>query len=377
VSDGDWNEVARAVRLAVAHVSDAHLTGTTFQTLRREMVQATFPASNASTSPWLHGTRRDVAVIVRTVAMRQTGDRAKPAAPTHTLAIAEIDPPLFAGLRMMSRDLIPYFGLAKGAQPTGHPSLDTTFLAYALDMLRVREILLPRGLPDRLGEGIGHASRSCSIVVKDSTVEAMTLGANPDAGRVDGLADIATSIAREISVRARTLTQRPLEITAREAWQRLAVKLGLSVDPLRWHLYGALGGVEVSAMLEGSPPAVSTTFRARFRNRLPCALVLRRGYRAREVFARSNKALGFPELDDLLVVETADREQARALFGNAALRGLVAEEAKTSNLVLDDREIVLARGGFAGTREIAARLGALTAIVDLVTPPVQGHGPFR
>ncbi|MDB4937741.1 MAG: hypothetical protein JWP87_4713 [Labilithrix sp.] len=377
MSDGDWNEVARAVRLDVAHVSDVHVTGTTFHALRREMAQATFPVSSVTTSPWLHGIRRDVAVIVRTVAMRQTGESAKPPSPTHTLAIAEIDPPLFAGLRMMSRDLGAYFGFAKGDEPTGHPSLDTKFLAYGFDMMRVREIFLPRGLPDRLGDGIGHASRSCSIVVKDSTVEAMALGANADAARVDGLADIATSIAREISVRARGLSQRPLEVAAREAWQRLAASLGLSIDPLRWHLFGPLGGAEVSAMLEGSPPAVSTTFRARFRARLPCAFVLRRGYRERNLLQRRAKGLGFPELDDLLVLQAADREQAAGLFADPALRMLLAEEARTSNLVLDDREIVLARGGFAGTKEIAARLRALVAIVDRMTPPTAKQGPFR
>jgi hypothetical protein len=335
------------------------------------MAQASYPAGSGGTVPWLHGARRDVAVIVRTVAMRQTGATHRPPDPTHTVAIAEIDPPLFAGLRMISRDLVAFFGRATGEEPTGHPSLDTTFLAYGFDMMRVRELLLPQGLPDRLGEGIGHASRSCSIVVKDSLVEAMALGATPDASRVDGLADVATSIAREISARARVLRQTPLEVAARESWQRLAAKLGLSIDPLRWHIFGKLGDVDVSVMLDGSPPAVSMIFRARFRTRLPTPMILRRGYRER------GKSLGFPELDDLLVVQAADREQARALFDDPMLRRLVAEEAMTSNFVLDDREVVLARGGFAGTAEIGARLGALVAIVDRMTPAVARQGPFR
>jgi hypothetical protein len=381
VSDEPWAEVARTLRMSLSHVSDAHVTGTTFQTLRREMIQGAAWPGTAGTTPWLYGQRRDASVIVRPLTLRLTTAKARPPAPTHVTAIAEIDPPLFAGLRMFTNDLVPYFGWAKGNEPTSHPALDTKFLSYAFDLDRVREIFVPRGVPDRLGEAVGHSSGSCGIVIKDSQVETIATAADePNVAHVDELVDIATSIAREVSNRAQKLRQTPLEIEARGAWQRLAAKLGLSIDPLRWHIYGPLDGVEVSAMLEGSPPGVSTTFRARFRTRLPSALFLRRGFRVRQAFVTSadGNPPGFPELDGILVLQSRDPEQARAMLRDPELRRMLAAEAQTSNLVLDECEIMLGRGGFADTREIATRLQSLVAIVDRITPALRTNaGPFR
>jgi hypothetical protein len=377
VVDEAWDEVARAVGLTLAHVADAHVTGTTFEALRREMKQGRAAAGAPGTTPWLHGERRDVAVIVRPLTLGAT-PAARSAGPTHIAAVAQIDPPLFAGLRMYSRDLVALFGVAQGDVPTGHPALDPWFLTFAFDPARVRELLLPGGLPDGLGEAISHARFQCSVLVKDSAVEAIGAGASGASratARIDGLVDIATRLAREISTRARTLRQTPLEQKARDAWQHLAATLGLSVDPLRWHIFGRLRDVDVSVTLEGSPPAVSTSFRARLRSRLPVPLFLRRGFR--ENAWSAPPPMGFPELDALLVLQTADHERARAVLADPSLRALLVEEATTSNLVLDDRAVVLGRGGFASTREIAHRLEALVAIVDRLTPPLPAAGPFR
>lgn len=366
-----WLEAASELRLSLAHVLETRLTGSnmSFQALRREVRQATVRAGAPHAAPWLHGERDGVAVFAHTITLKQTGDAAKPLLPTHTVAIAEIDPPLFAGLRMMSRDLGAFLGFAKGDEPTLHPAIDGRFLTYAFDSGRVGEIFLPGKRPDGLGDAIRDANNSCSMVIRDSSVEAIIAGAMPYADRLDAIIGFATSIAREISTRARSLRQTPLELAAREAWQRLAASLGLSVDPLRWHIFGRLGDVEVSAMLDGSPPAVSTTFRARFRTRLAYPLFLRSG-------VDPKMKPGFPELDRLLVLVPSHAE-ARTILGDPDLRAMLAEEASTSNLVLDDVEIVLGRGGFAGTKEIAKRLQALVAIVDRMTPRMPVAGPFR
>ena len=369
MSIGDWNEVARATGLTVAHVVPELVTGTTFHSLRREMAHATSSSPTDATSPWLHGARRDVAVIVHVSPMRQVGET-RLSVPTHTSAIAEIDPPLFAGLRLFSRGLIAFFGAPARPRLTAHPSLDTRFVATALDMQRVQEILLPQGLPDRLGEAIAQAERWSSLVLNDSMVQAIGLGATPDRERVESLVDIATSLAREISARARNLRQSPLEVSGRESWSKVAASLGLSIDPLRWHIFGRLGGVEVSAMLDGSPPAVSTTFRARFRSRLAYGLLLRRDF-------RETATSGFSDLDKLFALKANDLPSARGLFADPEVRRRLGEEADTSNVVLDEHEIVAARGGFASPREIARRLESLVAIVDRMTPAAPSAGPFR
>ena len=369
MSLGDWNEVARATSLTLAHVVPELVTGTTFHSLRREMAHAATSPHSYATSPWLHGARREVAVIVHASAMRQVGGPPT-SEPTHTSAIAEIDPPLFAGLRLFSRGLIAFFGAPARPTLTGHPSLDTRFVATALDMQRVQEILLPRGLPDRLGEAIAQAERWSSLVIKDSMVQAIGLGATPYRERIESLVDIATSLAREISARARNLRQSPLEVSGRESWRKVAASLGLSIDPLRWHIFGTLGGVEVSAMLDGSPPAVSTTFRARFRSRLAYGLLLRRDFRA-------TASSGFPDLDKLFALEANDLPGARGLFADPELRRRIGVEADTSNVVLDEHGIVVARGGFASPRELARRLESLVGIVDRMTPAARSAGPFR
>jgi len=372
--------MAEAARLTPAWVSETNVVGATFSGLRREMKQALCGPGTPGVARWMHGARNDVSIIVRPLALYPPGSPGGKVH-THTTAIAEIDPPLFAGLRLFSRDLISFYGYAHGATPSGHPSIDASFITVAFDEGRVRELFLPHGLPDRLGEAVLQASRACSIVVKDSSVEAIAVGphARLPVVDVDTLVDIASSIAKELSSRSLRLTHTPLEVTARSAWERLAVRLGLSVDPLRWHIFGRLGDVEVSAMLDGSPPAVSTTFRARFRQRLPCPMFLRRGYRTKAVvgYWSDGAAPGYPELDSLLVLASPHREQARSLLESPRLRELLAAEARTSNLVLDDCEIVLGRGGFAATREIAERFEALVAIVDLMTPPLPTAGPFR
>lgn len=376
-----WLDVARSLRMSVSHVSDRNITGTTFQTLRREMAQGAAWPGTAGTSPWLVGQRRDVNVVVRTVVLHQSGTPRNVTTPaTHTTAIAEIDPPLFAGLRMFSRDLALFYGHPHTATGTGHPSLDTTFYTNAFDSARIREIFLPSGTPDRLGEAMGHASRTHSLLVRDSAVETFNLGANPLEARAEGLVDLATAVARELSNRARNLTQTALEIAARTAWQKLALRLGLSIDPLRWHIFGSLGDVEVSAMLEGSPPGVFTTFSAKLRSKLPTPMFVRRGYRSRHAFITwaDGQPPGYPELDGLLVLQARDPEAARAALADPELRKLLAAEAETSNLVLDESEIVLGRGGFASTTEIAQRLQSLVAIVDRLTPRAQTNaGPFR
>lgn len=363
-----WADVAAASGLALIHVSEAHLTAATFHRLRGEMVQGTRPRGSPGAVPWLHGARNDVAVVVRAIVLQQVGE-ARHHEPTHLSAIAEIDPPLFAGLRLASRELIPFHGLAHGTKSTGQRELDGRFTMMAFDGPRAAEVLLGRA---SLVEDLVRASRAFGVVVKDSSVELMVQGQTPTVERVQALVATATLLARELSRRAREITQSAMEIQARSAWHRLAVSLGLSVDPLRWHLLGRLADVDVSAMLEGSPPAVFVTFRARFRTRLACPFFLRCGFSK----AAAHRT-GYPELDRLLVLETQAKEQVRGLLASPELRALLAAEAAAANLMVDDTEIVLGRGGFATTREIRERLHALVAIVDALTPRPPAAGPFR
>ena len=292
---------------------------------------------------------------------------------------AAVDPPLYAGLYMFSRDLVAYFGVLHDADALLRTPLRASYVAKAYDAARVSFLFGRDGAVDRVAELFASAAREISVVVKDRELRVIAAGATPDEARVDRLVEAAAALTRRLGERALEMPQRPEEIAAKDRWQALAVSLGLAFDHRRWHLFGRIDDVDVSVVLEGSPPAVSTTFRARFRRSLACGLHLRRGYQAKAVFTtwRDGHAPGFPELDGVVVLDAQDLDRARSLLANGALRILIAEEATTSNVVITDHEIVLGRGGFALPREITRRLEAVRSMVDHLTPRAVGHGPFR
>jgi len=283
------------------------------------------------------------------------------------VSVAAIDPPLFAGLYMFPMRMVARFGVLHHAQQTGHPEIDRVYVMKMHDLPRVRSMFYTFGIGDLLAER-GH---QFDLVIKDRTVELVDV--DDDA--------VPKELAQAISRFTDVMEPNAAEINARARWNDLAIQLGLSFDPRRWHLYGKFDGIDVSVAIEGSPPAVSTSFRARWRLPLACGVKMRRGFRESVGFAtwKDGAAPGFPELDKIAVIEADDLERARqVLLGDPAVRSTIAGIAAESNFTIDDREVVLGRGGFAGRTEIRQRLEELRFLVDKVSPPHNaGAGPFR
>lgn len=303
-------------------------------------------------------------------------------------ATAAIDPPLFAGLFMFSTALVPVFGVLHGAEYfTRHPDVNRAFVLKAFDLERVNELFSSPVVPGGLARALVEASMVSPLVIKDRTVDVygpLALLGNTGTGEEDAAPDEATierskSIAGALSRFAETMQPRPAEIEGRARWSDLAAQLGLSFDPRRWHLFGNFDGIEVSVSLEGSPPGVSTSFRARWRRPLACGIVLRRGFRQRVGFTtwKDGDPPGFPELDAVTVMDARDPERARAILADQPVRSAIAGIAAEANFVLDDRAITVGRGGFAGRTEIRQRLEELRWLVDRVTPAMGGGSPFR
>lgn len=286
-----------------------------------------------------------------------------------TSASALVDPPLFAGLFMFTARLVARFGVLHDTLQCGHPEVDRLYVMRMHDWERARDMIFASS------SLLLSYGRAADVVVKDRKVEVFGQVADRDLERA------AMEIAASISRFTTTMPPRPAEIDARARWNDLAVQLGLFFDPRRWHLYGKFDGIDVSVTLDGSPPAVSTSFRARWRLPLACGLRMRRGFRESVGFAtwKDGTAPGFPELDKVAVLEAEDLERARTvLLGDPAVRSAIAGIAAESNFTIDDREVVLGRGGFAGRTEIRQRLEELRFLVDKVTPPHNaGAGPFR
>lgn len=286
-------------------------------------------------------------------------------------AEAAIDPPLFAGLYMYTKRLTPQFGVLYGALPCGHGDVDRMFVMRMHDWERARDLLF------EVSQLLVTASQSFDIVVKDRTVEVI----GGSSGQLPEVTHTALQIARAISAFTNRMEPRPAEVDARARWNDLAIQLGLSFDPRRWLLYGKFEGIDVSVTIEGSPPSVSTMCRAKWRMPLACGVVMRRGFRESVGFTtwKDGTAPGFPELDKVAVLEARDLERARTvLLGDQAVRSAIAGIAAEANFTIDDREIAVGRGGFAGRTEIRQRLEELRFVVDKVTPPLtSGAGPFR
>lgn len=284
-------------------------------------------------------------------------------------ATVMIDPPLFAGLYMYTKRLTPQFGVLHHAILCGHPDVDRMFVMRMHDRERARDMLFS------VSDLLVAAAQGFDIVVKDRSVEVIGAVAAEEA------AQTARALAGAISNFTRTMPPRPMEVDARARWNDLAIQLGLSFDPRRWHLYGKFEGIDVSVTIEGSPPGVSTMFRAKWRMPLACGLAMRRGFRESVGFTtwKDGTAPGFPELDKIAVLEAQDLERARTvLLGDQAVRSAIAGIAAEANFTIDDREIAVGRGGFAGRTEIRQRLEELRFVVDKVTPPLgSGAGPFR
>lgn len=284
-------------------------------------------------------------------------------------ATASIDPPLFAGLYMFTLRLVPRFGVLHGAMPIGVPELDRLFVMRAHDLERAKEMVFAT---TNLLVGWGQLF---DVVVKDRVVTVIGAAEWPD------LKQAADELGEAISTFATTMTPHAAEVDARARWNDLAIQLGLSFDPRRWHLHGKFDAIDVSVALEGSPPAVSTLFRARWRTPLACGVKMRRGFRESVGFTtwRDGAPPGFPELDKVAVLEATDLDRARTvLLGDPAVRSAISAIAAEANFTIDDQEITVGRGGFAGRTEIRQRLEELRFVVDKVTPPVRtGAGPFR
>jgi len=339
-----------------------------FPTFRRDLADP--PPISTRAVTWYLGEHEGVAIVVRPTILSPTA--------IFSTVVAEIDPPLFAGLRVYPRGLIPFFGAHPDIR-ISRPAFDRKFVVQSFDERRVALLL---------GDEAAHPLLNTLVaelkewpVVRDRFIELFdSADLDPASDNGQRLAERiakAAALARLISARSNDLPERAEEGAARESWAHCALTAALSFDRRRWRMWGQLNGLDVEVSLGGAPPSVVTTLRVAFRYPLACGLYMRRGvYVKTGLFERSKKP-GYKELDSILLIDERDTEKRKALLADAALRKKIADEANRSNLVITDRAITTTHATFINGHDILARLNALGEIAQRLAPPQTTMGPFR
>lgn len=349
--------------LSSVRVTDPGTSPWSFEWLRREIAEPAAYAVRAAT--WLTGERKGVAVVVRPVTL--PGDN------PYVAVVAEIDPPIFAGLHLVSRALIEPFRFQPQNSAIGMEPIDRSFAARAADPHRATRLFGRSAPNDTFAWDVGQAGDQNALRIDDRTVAAYVAGAQPTEGRIDADLDLVSVLARRFSERMRLVPERADESEARESWARVAAGWSLSFDPARWKIRGEHEGRRIEAALEGIPPAISTIVRVSFRMPLGAGVFIRTGIREK----KKTSASGHAEIDRWMLFDARDRERALAVVADPEVRFALAGEARTSNVAMTDWSISSARGGFMRGRDLSARIEKLAGIVDRVTPLLRTAGPFR
>lgn len=385
-----WSLLARDLGLPIAMVSERSMVGWSFASVRRELAEPAMPEPKET--PWLHGERGGISVIAAPVwlaSWRPTGERydgtpfGRTALPSpYSLAMAEIDPPLFAGVRMVNRDST-RFGppVPEALVRFDDPVLDTKFWTYAFDPERLRRVFARQHAADDFAQAVAAATGNAIVSIQDGVVEVMTPGHGYQPARLQAQLEVATTIARELSARSSLLPERPGEGPAKAKWAALMASRGLAFDAHRWHAFGRVSGVAVEVLLESAADGVHTTVRAMFRASLGCGLYVKRGHRPPlfGIFWRAEGLeLGHEDWDRMFRVEAFDAVRARTLLNADGVRTSLVHLARdASDVVVNDAEVLVATVGVADPARLGELIDGLVAVVEHLTPALPSAGPFR
>lgn len=348
-----WRLLGEQLGLTAAVVSEGSMLGWTFASFRREIAEP--ETRDPKLNPWLYGMWQGVAVVVRLV-RRVTPPPERdlvfgwhspadffelPRVSHYRMAMAEISPALFAGVRMASSSI----GSLRFPPP--HPTpliqleparLDRAFSTFAGNAPRLRKVFERRGPGDDFPERLAEAAERVPIAIQDGVVEVFLPGKLFDAKVVGGELDAAVAIAKKLSKRAAELPEEANVAATRSGWAEVAASRGLQFDALRWHAFGRIAGARIEVVLEPTVTFVRTTVRAVFPTPLNAAP-------SRETF-------------------DAVREQ------------VAKAEKMTAHVFVNTAEVLLAQERCVVAKELATLIDQAVAIVAAATPPAVA-APYR
>jgi hypothetical protein len=386
-----WPEMGRQLGLDCAFVSEGSMFGWSFASFRRELAEPALPGDAKSTL-WLHGTFNGVSVIVRPTWMpisatdspldqffHALSSKYAPPQEPFTSVMAEIDPPLRAGVQMVSRASA-RFGNPKRSRlaKLSDARVRAVYWTSARDLRRLDALLFGAGSGD-LASRLVDLGKDVALAVHDGVVEAIAPGFDPDAARLSTMLVRASLLAAELSARSRAVPERAGDRERRVAWAEVAARRGLSFDPPRLHLFGDVRGARVDVLLE-SHVGEATTVRALFRRPLGVGLSLRKAppkQRWVAVGRPKDRLIEDSALDAAVLAEALDAGGARALLSSpAVVDAFLAATRATELFMVHDSEVFAADPGWLSPQDLEARIDAALAVVDAITPPDE-VGPYR
>ena len=385
-----WTELGRALGLSPAVVSETSMLGWSFASFRRELAEPVTP--DPKMKPWLHGTWKDVATLVRSAPMElppvyipayvKTLDHIFPPKreTLFTMAVAEICPPLFAGVRMSTSGSYrfgpPLHDALVRLEPAG---LNRVFWTYASNAPRLRRLLERRGPADDFPELLAAAAERVRMAIQDGVVEVFLQGRVSDARVVSGELDVAVAIAKELSRRSLELAEEPAVTKSKSAWAEVVASRGLQFDPVSWHGFGRVNGAPVEILLEPTEAFVRTTVRTLFPAPLGAGLQVAPSTSSPffGLYARSPPVvIGEPKFDSRFAVAALDTARARGILGDAVRARMLNAVEGSAHLLMNDAEVLLALERCAAPHELGRLIDDALAIVA-ATASTRASPPYR
>jgi hypothetical protein len=381
-----WSSFAESLGWRLTSVSEAHMFGWSFASFKRALGEpATF---EAKVNPWVHGYARDRLVIVRPMyfhpqladsaflrAMSGTQENPTPP-PLHTIAMAEIDPPIFAGLQLVTRPS-GRFGAPRifGQMPIARSDLAGQLWATAHDAMRVNA-LFSLGVPERLLRPA--LRRGAGIALHDGVAEIFCMGI-PSPPLLRELVDWAAELGAQLSMLSNALPLRMADWPLSDAWARAAGARGLSFDAKRWLIEGTIDDVVLEARLETGHGALATSVRATLRSPLGCGLSIRRALETERPFFGKGPGNVFMgrAFDADFVTFAVDPNAARDRLSRSGVEdALVALGSGATQVIVDDTHLFVTDDGCSDGARLATRIDAALAAVAALSPTLRG-GAYR
>jgi hypothetical protein len=384
-----WRAVGQALGWPVTLVSEAHMFGWSFASFTRALAEpATFEPKD---TPWTHGYVNGRLVIVRPThfytslpdsaferAMSSATEKSAVPPPLQTVAMAEIDPPILAGLRLVTRPS-GRFGPPRilGQLPIARSDLAGHFWATAHDAMRVNA-LFAFGLPELFVRP--ELRRGAGVSLQDGVVEVFVEGI-PNPAFLRELVEWTARLGTELSILGNALPMRVADAPFSEAWARAAAEYGLAFDARRWIVQGLLGDVEIEARLETGHGALATSVRAKLRQPLACGLSIRKALETERPFVfgkgKGNVFVGQRAFDASFVIFAIDPDAARDRLSRSGVTDALSSlGADAVQVIVDDAYVFVTDDGCSDGARLARRIEAVRAVVDALTPPMRA-GAYR
>jgi hypothetical protein len=278
---------------------------------------------------WMYGKRREIEFVVggRTEVERDSEGGTRTRHFTH--CIAEIDPPLWIGLRA----LLDKGGLISQLFQTNAPQY------AAWDPHRLQQLFAYRandGYDPH--EVLATAYESGLRAEVDDTSVRFTASAHvTDAPSIGSAIDGATLIAARLRAARARLGPAQWEIDAALAWGLCAGRHGLAFDKERFRASGLIEGSRADLRLLGGANPM-TRFRLRYPQPLACTVRVTVGPPPSwlgQLLGVQDIELGDPAFDPLFVVKGQPEPAVRQLLGAHARAALVALASRGADVVLE------------------------------------------